>query len=60
MVLRQQTDYPWDGDITITIDKAPGDNVIIKVRIPGWVQDRPVPGDLYSYADGKNPVTASK
>ena len=60
IVLRQQTDYPWDGDITITIDKAPGNNVIIKVRIPGWVQNQPVPGDLYSYADGKTPAYSIK
>mgnify|MGYP000844602452 FL=1 len=55
MVLRQQTLYPWEGDIHITIDKATGKNVTLKIRIPGWVENRPVPGDLYAYHDSKTP-----
>jgi DUF1680 family protein len=35
--LRQQTTYPWDGEIAITIDTA-GD-FGLKLRIPGWSRD---------------------
>jgi len=56
MTLSQQTNYPWDGNIKITVDKATGKNVTLKVRIPGWVENRPVPGDLYSYADNRKPA----
>ncbi|MDD3522980.1 MAG: glycoside hydrolase family 127 protein, partial [Bacteroidales bacterium] len=55
LILSQQTGYPWDGDITITIDKATSDKTALKVRIPGWVENRPVPGDLYAYRDSKTP-----
>ncbi|AOZ99226.1 aceric acid hydrolase [Flavobacterium commune] len=34
--LRQQTNYPWDGAITITIDKAPKEAYALFLRIPGW------------------------
>ena len=56
MTLSQQTNYPWDGNIKITVDKVTGKNVTLKVRIPGWVENQPVPGDLYSYADNRKPA----
>ncbi|MDR3228982.1 MAG: glycoside hydrolase family 127 protein [Puniceicoccales bacterium] len=48
--LKQSTDYPWSG--TVKIDVAPEKNdadFILKVRIPGWAREKPVPSDLYSY-----------
>jgi len=36
--LRQETDYPWSGAISIVIDEAPGRDVTLKLRIPGWVR----------------------
>ena len=53
VALSQQTNYPWDGDITITIDKNSVGRFALKIRIPGWVKGKVVPSDLYSYADGK-------
>lgn len=53
VALSQQTNYPWDGDITITIDKNNAGRFALKIRIPGWVKGKVVPSDLYSYADGK-------
>ena len=35
--LRQQTDYPWDGLIRITIDDAPTSELSVFLRIPGWI-----------------------
>jgi hypothetical protein len=49
--ISQQTRYPWDGKVTIRIDKAPSSRFTLKIRIPGWAQNRPVPSDLYSFAD---------
>ena len=53
VALSQQTNYPWDGDITITIDKNTVGEFTLKIRIPGWVKGKVVPSDLYSYTDGK-------
>ena len=38
MKLEQQTNYPWDGKITLKIVKAPKDNYAFLLRIPGWSQ----------------------
>lgn len=55
VTLTQETAYPWNGDITIRIDRNRGKEFTMKVRIPGWVRDQVVPGDLYSYDDGATP-----
>ena len=34
--LHQQTNYPWDGAISINIDKAPKEDYALFLRIPGW------------------------
>lgn len=51
--LTQKTDYPWNGDVKITVDKNKAGDFGLKIRIPGWVQNKPVPSDLYTYNDGK-------
>jgi DUF1680 family protein len=47
--LVQETEYPWDGTIKITVNPEKSDNFGIHVRIPGWAQGQPVPSDLYHY-----------
>jgi DUF1680 family protein len=49
--VRQETRYPWDGRVTIRVDPARPAALALHVRIPGWAQGRPVPSDLYRYAD---------
>ena len=51
--LTQRTDYPWDGETTITIDKNSAGEFNLKVRIPGWLRGRVVPSDLYRYTDNR-------
>lgn len=53
VALSQQTNYPWNGDIAVIVDKNKAGNFDLKLRIPGWVKNKPVPSDLYSYTDGK-------
>jgi len=47
--------YPWDGKMTITVSPAQPAEFTIYLRIPGWAQNHPVPGDLYTYADCGSP-----
>ncbi len=48
--LVQQTNYPWDGKVAISIHpEQAGGPLTIKVRIPGWARDEAVPSDLYRY-----------
>jgi len=50
--LHQLTLYPWEGlvDVTVTPQQGPH-RFTLRLRIPGWALDRPVPSDLYRYAD---------
>jgi DUF1680 family protein len=51
MEVTQRTDYPWNGHINVSIDPEREKTFTLKVRIPGWARNQPVPGDLYSYLD---------
>ena len=53
LTLSQETNYPWDGDITIRVDKSSAGQFAMKLRIPGWVKGSVVPSDLYTYSDNK-------
>jgi hypothetical protein len=58
--LTQETRYPWDGRVKITVDAGQPETFSVKVRIPGWARDEPVPSELYRFADHVNePVTLS-
>jgi uncharacterized protein len=36
--LTQETDYPWDGKIKLTVSKCGKKPFAIRLRIPGWVE----------------------
>ena len=48
-VAQQQTPIP-DGAIAIHVTPERPRAFEVRVRIPGWAQDRPVPSSLYRYA----------
>jgi len=37
--LTQQTDYPWDGKVTLTVKEAGNKAFAIRLRIPGWTEN---------------------
>ena len=47
--ISQQADYPWDGNISITVDENSGGRFALKVRIPGWAVNEAIPGELYRF-----------
>jgi hypothetical protein len=51
----QDTRYPWDGAVKMTITPERSRQFAINVRVPGWAREEPVPGDLYDYADPAAP-----
>ncbi|AVM58298.1 glycoside hydrolase family 127 protein [Bacteroides heparinolyticus] len=55
VVLEQQTSYPWNGDIRLTVTKG-GGQFGMNIRIPGWVRGSVLPSDLYFYADNQKPL----
>jgi DUF1680 family protein len=47
--ITQETRYPWDGAVAIVVEPEGECQFALKVRIPGWAQNTPVPSDLYQY-----------
>ena len=49
VALRQQTSYPWSGNIRFQIDPDKPAAFKLHLRIPTWCGRQFVPGELYSY-----------
>lgn len=47
--ITQQNNYPWDGALAFIIDPASALDMNLRIRIPGWAQDKAIPSDLYAY-----------
>nr|WP_245564836.1 beta-L-arabinofuranosidase domain-containing protein [Spirosoma panaciterrae] len=49
--LQLDTNYPWDGNVKITVNPAKKVAYALHVRIPGWATNVPVPGKLYEFTN---------
>lgn len=47
LVVKQESNYPWDGNIKITVEPARQTSLRLLIRIPGWATNSPLPGNLY-------------
>jgi hypothetical protein len=47
--VKQETLYPWDGAVKMTIEPDRSEELDVYVRIPCWARGHPVPSDLYEY-----------
>jgi len=47
----QKTDYPWSGDVRMTVNPAKPGRFAMNVRIPGWARNEATPSDLFRFAD---------
>lgn len=52
VIIEQETRYPWDGSVAITVTPESEARFNIAVRRPVWATGKPVHTDLYSYLDG--------
>jgi len=50
VTLRQETRYPWEGRVKLTVDPDREHPFDMYLRIPGWCRDRETPGGLYRMA----------
>lgn len=53
--IEQATTYPWDGAVKMTLTPTRSEAFALRIRIPGWVQNTPMPGGLYAYLDQQVP-----
>ncbi len=47
--VQQESNYPWDGSIVIRVSPDRKTKHKLKIRIPGWAQNIPAPGNTYQY-----------
>ena len=47
----QDTRYPWDGAVKMTVNPDQAAAMTINVRIPGWARNEPIASDLYRFED---------
>ena len=52
--IKQQTRYPWDGAVKMTVEPERSAKFTIWIRIPGWARNQPVPSGLYRYMSSSN------
>ena len=50
----QDTRYPWDGVVKLTVTPDRITNLTMNLRIPGWARNEPVPSSLYRFIDSNN------
>jgi DUF1680 family protein len=55
LTIQQETGYPNDGNIKIVLHPDRTVNFDILLRVPHWMRNMAVPGDLYSYMPDKQP-----
>jgi hypothetical protein len=51
VTLVQDTRYPWDGAVKITVKPSQSATFALNVRVPGWARNEVTPGNLYSFVD---------
>ncbi|HLO58421.1 MAG TPA: glycoside hydrolase family 127 protein [Bacteroidales bacterium] len=49
--VRQNTRYPWNGRVEITVNPSEKQSFTLMVRIPGWARNEAIPGNLYRFTD---------
>lgn len=51
VAVEMKTNFPWEGKVELEINPESAKRFPISLRIPGWIQENPVPGKLYSFLD---------
>jgi DUF1680 family protein len=48
-----ETGYPWNGKVALFLTSSKDTETTLKFRIPGWLRNKPLPGDLYFYVNSE-------
>ncbi len=51
LTIEQATNYPWHDQVDINIEPERSQKFTLKIRIPAWLNNNFIPGDLYQYAE---------
>lgn len=47
VAVKMETNYPWDGKVKLMVDPAKKEKFKVYIRMPGWWNSRPAPGNTY-------------
>jgi hypothetical protein len=56
----QQTRYPWEGAVRMTVSPSKPAAFTIAVRVPGWARGEVLPSALYRFADASSQAATLK
>ncbi|RNL55736.1 glycoside hydrolase family 127 protein [Pedobacter jejuensis] len=51
--ISQNNNYPWDGNLSISVDPVIATQFSLNLRLPGWVREEAIPSDLYKFKTDK-------
>jgi uncharacterized protein len=55
----ETTQYPWKGYVKMQINPENKFAFTLRIRIPGWALQQPIPSDLYMTKTGRYPMAVS-
>lgn len=47
----QKANFPWDGNVELSVDPESPGTFTVLLRIPGWARNEAIPGGLYKFGD---------
>ncbi len=47
--VEMKTNFPWDGKVELEVNPTTDKRFTVNIRIPGWIEENPVPGKLYNF-----------
>jgi DUF1680 family protein len=54
VTIKQETEYPWDGQVKFKLGIDKPSMFSIKIRVPGWAREEAIPLGLYKYTNKIN------
>lgn len=51
VAVEMNSEYPWEGRSTLTVNPARKSRFTLRLRVPGWATGQPVPGNTYFFLD---------
>ncbi len=60
VTIEQKSNYPWDGDVTVSVNPEKKSKFSVMLRLPGWATGETVPGGLYHVEKSTNSTITVK
>jgi hypothetical protein len=58
--VKQETRFPWAGTVKLFVNPEHSTRFGVKIRMPGWESNQPMPSDLYKFIDTSNVMCSIK